>query len=60
MLAVSSRAASDRQWLTPFVGGSYQFLDGAERLLDAKAMFFSRVREKMSQMRTYFHFHVSK
>lgn len=31
---------SDRQWLTPFVGGSYLFLDGAERLLDAKAMFF--------------------
>lgn len=30
----------DRQWLTPFVGGSYQFLSGAERLLDAKAMFF--------------------
>jgi hypothetical protein len=31
---------SDRQWLTPFVGGSYQFLAGAERLLDARAMFF--------------------
>jgi len=31
---------SDRQWFTPFVGGSYQFLDGAERLLDARAMFF--------------------
>ncbi|MCX5479206.1 DUF1254 domain-containing protein [Kaistia geumhonensis] len=30
----------DRQWFTPFVGGSYQFLDGAARLLDAKAMFF--------------------
>jgi len=30
----------DRHWLTPFVGGSYQFLDGAERLLDARAMFF--------------------
>jgi len=30
----------DRQWLTPFVGGSYQFLSGAERLLDAEAMFF--------------------
>lgn len=30
----------DRQWLTPFVGGSYQFLDGAERLLDAQTMFF--------------------
>lgn len=31
---------ADRQWLTPFVGGSYQFLDGAERLLDARSMFF--------------------
>ncbi|HSO48159.1 MAG TPA: DUF1254 domain-containing protein, partial [Rhizobiaceae bacterium] len=30
----------DRQWLTPFVGGSYQFLSGAERLLDARTMFF--------------------
>jgi len=30
----------DRQWVTPFVGGSYQFLSGAERLLDAEAMFF--------------------
>ena len=30
----------DRQWLTPFVGGSYLFLDGAERLLDARSMFF--------------------
>jgi hypothetical protein len=30
----------DRQWLTPFVGGSYQFLSGAERLLDARSMFF--------------------
>ncbi|WP_233130186.1 DUF1254 domain-containing protein [Synechococcus sp. 1G10] len=35
-----TRIFSDRQWLTPFVGGSYQFLSGAERLLDAKAMFF--------------------
>jgi hypothetical protein len=31
---------SDRQWFTPFVGGSYQFLNGAERLLDARDMFF--------------------
>jgi len=31
---------TDRQWLTAFVGGSYQFLDGAERLLDARSMFF--------------------
>jgi hypothetical protein len=30
----------DRQWLTLFVGGSYLFLDGAERLLDARSMFF--------------------
>jgi hypothetical protein len=30
----------DRKWLTAFVGGSYQFLDGAERLLDARMMFF--------------------
>jgi hypothetical protein len=30
----------DRKWITPFIGGSYQFLDGAERLLDARAMFF--------------------
>ena len=30
----------DRKWLTAFVGGSYQFLEGAERLLDARAMFF--------------------
>jgi hypothetical protein len=30
----------DRKWMMPFVGGSYQFLDGAERLLDARSMFF--------------------
>jgi hypothetical protein len=30
----------DRQWFTPFVGGSYLFLDGAARLLDARTMFF--------------------
>ncbi len=30
----------DRQWITPFVGGSYLFLDGSERLLDARNMFF--------------------
>ncbi len=35
-----TRIYADRQWFTPFVGGSYQFLDGAERLLDARAMFF--------------------
>ncbi|MBP1775694.1 MAG: uncharacterized protein H6Q86_1700, partial [candidate division NC10 bacterium] len=35
-----ARIFRDRQWLTPFVGGSYQFLQGAERLLDARMMFF--------------------
>jgi hypothetical protein len=30
----------DRQWFTGFLGGSYQFLNGAERLLDARTMFF--------------------
>jgi hypothetical protein len=30
----------DRQWVTPFVGGSYQFLSGAQRLLNARDMFF--------------------
>lgn len=30
----------DRHWLEVFVGGSYQFLSGAERLLDARTMFF--------------------
>lgn len=35
-----TRIFPDRQWLTPFVGGSYEFLDGAERLLDARSMFF--------------------
>ncbi|HYN79407.1 MAG TPA: DUF1254 domain-containing protein [Lamprocystis sp. (in: g-proteobacteria)] len=35
-----TRIYPDRQWLTPFVGGSYQFLDGAERLLDARMMYF--------------------
>ena len=35
-----ARIFRDRQWITPFVGGSYQFLAGAERLLDAQAMFF--------------------
>jgi hypothetical protein len=35
-----TRIFRGRQWLTPFVGGSYPFLSGAERLLDAQAMFF--------------------
>lgn len=30
----------DRRWLTPFVGGSYEFVDGAERLLDSRVAFF--------------------
>jgi len=35
-----TRIYTDRQWFTPFVGGSYQFLHGSERLLDARMMFF--------------------
>jgi hypothetical protein len=31
---------TDRQWFSAFIGGSYLFLDGAERLLDARDMFF--------------------
>jgi hypothetical protein len=34
------RIFRDRQWLTPFVGGSYQFLSGAERLRDGQTTFF--------------------
>jgi hypothetical protein len=30
----------DRQWFTAFIGGSCLFQDGAERLLDARTMFF--------------------
>jgi hypothetical protein len=30
----------DRQWVTAFIGGSYLFADGAERMLDARTMFF--------------------
>jgi hypothetical protein len=30
----------DQYWFTPFAGGSYQFLDGAVRLLDARMLFF--------------------
>ena len=29
----------DRQWFTTFIGGSYEFADGAARLLDTRAMF---------------------
>ncbi|WP_300321815.1 DUF1254 domain-containing protein [Accumulibacter sp.] len=35
-----TRIYDNRQWFTPFVGGSYQFLNGAQRLLDARMMFF--------------------
>jgi hypothetical protein len=35
-----TRIYPDRQWFTPFVGGRYLFLNGAERLLDAWMMFF--------------------
>ena len=35
-----TRIYPDRQYFTPFVGGSYLFLNGAERLLDARMMFF--------------------
>jgi len=35
-----TRIYSDRQWLNLFVGNSYLFLKGAERLLDARMMFF--------------------
>ncbi len=31
---------SNRKWFSPFVGNSYLFLNGAERLLDARTMFF--------------------
>ena len=34
------RLYDDRQWEAVFVGGSYQFLDGAARLLDARLRFF--------------------
>ncbi len=30
----------DRQWITPFVGGSYLFRDGAELMLDVRSTFF--------------------
>ncbi len=35
-----ARFYPDRMWQTGFVGNSYLFEDGAERLLDARAMFF--------------------
>jgi len=30
---------SDRQWNTGFVGGSYEFLNNGERMLDARTLF---------------------
>lgn len=35
-----TRIYPDRKWQTGFIGDNYQFLDGAERLLDAQSMFF--------------------
>ena len=34
-----SKFYPDRQWVNGFIGGSYQFLDGAERMLDARTLF---------------------
>lgn len=31
---------NDRQWITPFVGGSYTFTDGAALMLDVRSTFF--------------------
>lgn len=36
----ATRFYTDRKWQTAFVGNSYLFQAGAERLLDARAMFF--------------------
>lgn len=36
----AAKIYADRQWLTAFIGGSYRFLDGPARLLDARTMFF--------------------
>lgn len=30
----------DRKWFTTFIGGSYEFLNGASLLMDARTMFF--------------------
>lgn len=35
-----TRFYPDRKWGTAFVGNSYLFADGAERMLDARTMFF--------------------
>jgi hypothetical protein len=34
-----TRFYPDRQWSTPFIGGSYAFFDNGERMLDARTMF---------------------
>ena len=36
----SAKFYDDRQWFTTFIGGSYLFQDGPERLMDAATMFF--------------------
>lgn len=36
----TARYYPDRQWFTAFLGGSYLFQAGAERLLDARTLFF--------------------
>ena len=36
----AARFYPDRKWQTGFIGGSYLFADGAQRLLDARSMFF--------------------
>jgi hypothetical protein len=36
----SAKFYDDRQWFTTFIGGSYLFQDGTERLMDAATMFF--------------------
>lgn len=35
-----ARYYPDRQWVTAFIGNSYLFANGAERMLDARSMFF--------------------
>ncbi|VVE65346.1 signal peptide protein [Pandoraea captiosa] len=36
----AARIYPDRQWNTPFIGGSYQWLDNGARNFDARTMFF--------------------
>src|SRR5262249_31835258 len=35
-----ARIYPDGAWLTPFIGGSYEFVRNGARLLDARSMFF--------------------